>query len=165
MLDLTSASSPDDFSNDFTDFSALDEAFGGPSVPPPVPIVEPPTEGVVQQGERASGGDDDHEKKVDLCEVRVQMNALEGPRKSFGVVAAPTLVLISHLAGLTIRPLPPLYLTNPTDSGNSNSLGELTHLDWLEDVELPVPSADHTSQSGVDLRLLAVSASRELRTL
>lgn len=48
------------------------------------------------------------------------------------------------------------------DSENSNLLGELTHLEWLEDVELPQPpNADRASHGGVDLRLLAVTASCE----
>lgn len=78
MLDLTAASSPDEFGNEFTDFSALDEAFGGPSLP-----LLKPLESVAEAAPGVEGtqrGDEDQEKRVDLCELRVQMNALEGPR-------------------------------------------------------------------------------------
>lgn len=81
MLDLTAASSPDDFANEFTDFSALDEAFGGPLMPAQksqVSVAEA-APGAAEGGRR---GDDDQEQRVDLCELRVQMNAMEGPRKT-----------------------------------------------------------------------------------
>lgn len=45
------------------------------------------------------------------------------------------------------------------DPSNLSSLGDPTHLEWLEDIELPQPpTADRGSQGGVDLRLLAVTA-------
>jgi hypothetical protein len=65
--------------------------------------------------------------------------------------------------GLTLRPLAPIYLADPMDGDNSSTHGDLTHLEWLEDVELlSEGKVDKGSENAVNLRLLAVMASRKL---
>lgn len=63
--------------------------------------------------------------------------------------------------GLTIRPLSPVPLSdaaNPTQT----ACGALTHLEWLEDVDLPTSSvATDATEPPLDVRLLAVTASSE----
>lgn len=108
MLDLTAASSPDDFGNELTDFSALDEAFGGPSIPAPKPQ-EPVAEAAPGATEGARRGDEDQEKRVDLCELKVQMNALEGPRK-----------LLSRLSLSSSSPRSPYRSHDSTASSRSH---------------------------------------------
>lgn len=87
---------------------------------------------------------------------------------------------------LTIKPLSPLHLSDPTLLGSSIE-GTLTHLDWLEDIELPSsfsssasnvgspPAAGAAagggggegegSESSCDLHLLAVLAARMFLSL
>lgn len=59
---------------------------------------------------------------------------------------------------MTIRPLTPLHLSDPTPLGDLN--GFLTHLEWLEDVEVRTEgeAIDSGSEAATDLRLLAITA-------
>lgn len=62
-----------------------------------------------------------------------------------------------------MRPLAPLHLTDGLDETDRAESTALTHLEWLEDVQIPKAGSPAGSEPSVDLRLLAVTASCEQR--
>lgn len=82
-------SSPGDFSTDFADFSALDEAFGGgassykvestPAMGQKVEDDRDDGDHESEQSRYASG--DDGEKRIELSEIRIELMCQDGPRK------------------------------------------------------------------------------------
>ncbi|KAM0792603.1 hypothetical protein ACM66B_005264 [Microbotryomycetes sp. NB124-2] len=146
FINNTAASSPDDFNNDFADFSALDEAFGTATKPSPVDV-DVVASGVGQDG----GGDDDEttkfvasvesdelSRRTELSEVRIEMMAVDGPR-------------------VVIKSLAPVHLCDPLDEQTAAFLGDVTSLDWLEMNGVQ----QNLSDGGVGLNLLAVAVATD----
>lgn len=74
---------------------------------------------------------------------------------SMATISMTDAVASNPLTGLSVRVLPPIFLSDPMDS---NHAGEtLTHLEWLEDVVLP---EDGNAEATADLRLLAILSSQ-----
>ncbi|KAI5478688.1 hypothetical protein MNV49_004715 [Pseudohyphozyma bogoriensis] len=128
-----------DFSLDF-----LDSAFGSPPDPNanavPTPAVA--ATGKVEDGKKVEAGRWG-ERKVELSEVKVELNAPGGPR-------------------VTTRPLAPLFLFDVAEGEENDVTGELIKLEWLENVELP--GSVGGSEEAVDLKLLTVLAAMETET-
>lgn len=137
-----------------TDFSALDEAFDGATTPEKKPDR---VSGTAEEVVRAGG--ESGERRIELSELRIEMTAQEGPRAFLFSSRRRGRMLMNLIGvGLSIRPLSPVHLSDSTDL-DQNAPGTLTHLEWLEDLALPLnPAPGAGSEAAVDLRLLAVSA-------
>ncbi|GAA5880823.1 hypothetical protein JCM16303_005132 [Sporobolomyces ruberrimus] len=161
------------------DFGSLDAAFGSSSSAPPPSSVKLPTNigpGSPEKKINEQGGEDgvkewdEWEKenlesgsfeeennkdqwRIELSEVKIDMLNLDGPR-------------------LTVKPQSPFFASPPTFSQHDEEEtiardGQITHLAFLEDNQLPNPesSPNPGSESAVDLRLVVVSTSSTPRPL
>ncbi|KAK4053182.1 GTPase-activating protein [Microbotryomycetes sp. JL201] len=115
---MTAASSPDDFSNDFADFSALDEAFGTTAKPSPANDAAE-TQAGQQDGNDETVTFEEPVKKdsiirlIDLTELKIEMMLPDGPR-------------------VIIRQLPPVHLSDPSDTEGTALLRQLGSIHWIE---------------------------------
>ncbi|KAK4058635.1 GTPase-activating protein [Microbotryomycetes sp. JL221] len=110
----TAASSPDDFNNDFTDFSALDEAFGSTAKNSPANEGgEDQTSRDEMDGFERVFSNDELTRMINMTEVKLEMMAPDGPR-------------------VTMKQLPPVHLCDALDQHGEANLEDLTSLNLIE---------------------------------